>query len=75
MARFRTSARSVDMLGRQQIAGVPTAVSEIFKNAYDAYTLNNLTVILVSGEWLLDPRLVGKKLDVRVTGTKTPALG
>lgn len=37
MARFRTSARSVDMLGRQQIAGVPTAVSEIFKNAYDAY--------------------------------------
>lgn len=37
MARFRTSARSVDMLGRQQIAGIPTAVSEIFKNAYDAY--------------------------------------
>lgn len=37
MAKFRTSARSVDMLGRQQIAGVPTAVSEIFKNAYDAY--------------------------------------
>src|SRR5688572_24254239 len=25
------------MLGRQQIAGVPTAVSELFKNAYDAY--------------------------------------
>jgi signal transduction histidine kinase len=25
------------MLGRQQIAGIPTAVSEIFKNAYDAY--------------------------------------
>lgn len=37
MANFRTSARSVDMLGRQQIAGIPTAVSEIFKNAYDAY--------------------------------------
>jgi|SRR6266545_394362 len=25
------------MLGRQQIAGIPTAVSELFKNAYDAY--------------------------------------
>jgi len=25
------------MLGRQQIAGLPTAISEIFKNAYDAY--------------------------------------
>ena len=37
MARFRTSARTVDMLGRQQIAGVPTAISELFKNAHDAY--------------------------------------
>ncbi|MFB6726258.1 ATP-binding protein [Kribbella sp. NPDC056345] len=37
MAKFLTSARTVDMLGRQQIAGVPTAVSELFKNAYDAY--------------------------------------
>jgi signal transduction histidine kinase len=25
------------MLGRQQIAGIPTAISELFKNAYDAY--------------------------------------
>jgi len=37
MARFGASARAVDMLGRQSIAGVPTAVSELFKNAYDAY--------------------------------------
>lgn len=37
MARFRASARTVDMLGRQQIAGVPTAISELFKNAHDAY--------------------------------------
>lgn len=37
MARFRTRARAVDMLGRQQIAGVPTAISELFKNAHDAY--------------------------------------
>ena len=25
------------MLGRQQIAGVPTAIAELFKNAHDAY--------------------------------------
>lgn len=37
MARFKTRARAVDMLGRQQIAGIPTAISELFKNAHDAY--------------------------------------
>jgi signal transduction histidine kinase len=37
MAKFKARARALDMLGRQQIAGVPTAVSELFKNAYDAY--------------------------------------
>lgn len=28
------------MLGRQQIAGIPTAISELFKNAHDAYADN-----------------------------------
>ena len=37
MAKFKTRARTVDMLGRQQIAGIPNAISELFKNAYDAY--------------------------------------
>lgn len=37
MANFKTSARTLEMLGRQQIAGIPTATSELFKNAYDAY--------------------------------------
>ncbi|NLT07355.1 MAG: sensor histidine kinase [Solirubrobacterales bacterium] len=37
MANFRARARTVDLLGRQQIAGIPTAVSELFKNAHDAY--------------------------------------
>ena len=27
----------MDMLGRQQIAGIPNAISELFKNAHDAY--------------------------------------
>src|SRR6266851_2404588 len=37
MTTFQARARTVDMLGRQQIAGVPTAISELFKNAHDAY--------------------------------------
>jgi signal transduction histidine kinase len=40
MATFRARARAVDMLGRQQIAGIPTAISELFKNAHDAYADN-----------------------------------
>ena len=37
MATFKTRARTLDMLGRQQIAGIPTAIGELFKNAHDAY--------------------------------------
>src|SRR6266567_598488 len=37
MAIFKARARALDMLGRQQIAGIPTAISELFKNAHDAY--------------------------------------
>ena len=34
---FQTQARAIDHLGRGQIADCPTAVSELWKNAYDAY--------------------------------------
>ncbi|MFT6091291.1 ATP-binding protein [Sulfitobacter sp.] len=34
---FSTRARTLDHLGREQIADVPTAISELWKNAYDAY--------------------------------------
>jgi signal transduction histidine kinase len=37
MATFKTRARALDLLGRQQIAGIPTAINELFKNAHDAY--------------------------------------
>lgn len=40
MAKIRTKARALDLLGRQQIAGIPTALSELFKNAHDAYADN-----------------------------------
>jgi signal transduction histidine kinase len=36
-ASIQVRARAVDMLGRQQIAGIPTAIHELFKNAYDAF--------------------------------------
>lgn len=37
MVNFAVRARAVDLLGRQQIAGIPTALHELFKNAHDAY--------------------------------------
>lgn len=37
MAKVAVRARAVDLLGRQQVAGIPTAISELFKNAHDAY--------------------------------------
>lgn len=43
MAKFRVSARTIDLLGRQQIASISTAISELFKNAHDAYA-NNVEV-------------------------------
>lgn len=37
MAQFKTRARALDLLGRQQIAGIPTAINELIKNSHDAY--------------------------------------
>lgn len=36
MARFRTKARAVDLLGKQQIRDEVTAITELLRNAYDA---------------------------------------
>jgi len=37
---FQTKARTVDHLGREQIADCPTAISELWKNSFDAYARN-----------------------------------
>jgi signal transduction histidine kinase len=37
MAGFRTKARAVDLLGKGQIADLPTAITELWRNGYDAY--------------------------------------
>lgn len=46
---FQTRARTIDHLGRGQIADAPTAVSELWKNAYDAYA-RNVALHLFDGE-------------------------
>lgn len=40
--QFRTKARAIDLLGKGQIADLPTAITELWKNGYDAYA-DNLT--------------------------------
>lgn len=37
MAQFRTKARAIELLGKNQIADLPTAITELWKNGYDAY--------------------------------------
>ena len=40
MANFRAKARAVELLGKGQIADLPTAITELWKNGYDAYAKN-----------------------------------
>lgn len=37
MAQFKTKARAIELLGKNQIADLPTAITELWKNGYDAY--------------------------------------
>lgn len=46
---FQTKARTVDHLGREQIADCPTAISELWKNAFDAYA-RNVALDIYGGE-------------------------
>lgn len=47
---FQTRARTVEHLGRGQIADTPTAISELWKNAYDAYATRVALHIFDTGE-------------------------
>jgi signal transduction histidine kinase len=49
---FKTRARTVDHLGREQIADVPTAISELWKNSYDAYA-RSVSLTIFDGEPLV----------------------
>jgi signal transduction histidine kinase len=46
---FQTRARTIDHLGREQIADCPTAISELWKNSYDAYS-RNVSLNIFDGE-------------------------
>ncbi|MBP0904140.1 ATP-binding protein [Mariniflexile gromovii] len=48
--QFRTKARAVDLLGKGQIADLPTAITELWKNGYDAYA-DNLTAEIFKAEF------------------------
>lgn len=47
--QFRTKARAVDLLGKGQIADLPTAITELWKNGYDAYADNLKTNLFKEG--------------------------
>lgn len=47
--QFRTKARAVDLLGKGQIADLPTAITELWKNGYDAYADNLKAEIYLNG--------------------------
>ena len=46
---FRPKARTVDHLGREQIADSPTAVTELWKNSFDAYA-RSVSLRIFDGE-------------------------
>lgn len=46
---FRPKARTVDHLGREQIADSPTAVTELWKNSFDAYA-RSVSLQIFDGE-------------------------
>jgi signal transduction histidine kinase len=77
---FQTRARTIDHLGREQIADVPTAVSELWKNSYDAYAHEvslhiheaqvPMAVILDDGHGMTKQQFLDKWL---VVGTESKA--
>ena len=40
MPQFRAKARAIELLGKGQIADLPTAITELWTNGYDAYAKN-----------------------------------
>ncbi|MEN9868397.1 MAG: hypothetical protein RL748_3987, partial [Pseudomonadota bacterium] len=79
---FKTRARTIDHLGREQIADCPTAISELWKNAYDAYARNvelhifdgkpEVAALVDDGHGMNKSELVEKWL---VVGTESKATG
>jgi len=78
---FQTRARAIDHLGREQIADAPTAISELWKNSFDAYARNaelhlfddgaNVVALVDDGHGMTIDDLINKWL---VIGTESKAI-
>ena len=69
MPKFKTRARAIDMLGRQQIAGTQNAINEIFKNAHDAYARHaRIDFFEDEGTLVIRDDGVGMKMTERSSG-------
>lgn len=79
---FQTRARTIDHLGREQIADCPTAISELWKNSYDAYSREvalhiydgsvTIAALVDNGHGMSRAEFVDKWL---VVGTESKAAG
>ena len=79
---FKTRARTIDHLGREQIADCPTAILELWKNSYDAYARNvelhifdgkpEVAALVDDGHGMNKSELIEKWL---VVGTESKATG
>jgi len=59
MPTFRAKARAIDLLGKGQISDLPTAISELWKNGYDAYGDTLEAFLYLNGyEDIADPLFV-----------------
>ena len=65
MPQFRAKARAVDLLGKGQISDLPTAISELWKNGYDAYG-DALAVMKISKNHFLYCKMMQKGCHVKI---------
>lgn len=80
MPQFRAKARAVELLGKGQIADLPTAISELWKNGYDAYGDNLEAFLYLEGYQDFDDALFvlsddGKGMDTEDILNKWFVLG
>ncbi|WP_168735959.1 ATP-binding protein [Cohnella fermenti] len=80
MARFRTKARAVDLLGKQQIRDEITAVSELLRNSYDADAMeglihidsvNNYIIVWDDGDGMDEKDIIENWLTIGTYSKKT----
>ncbi len=71
MANFKTRARTLDLLGRQQIAGIPTAINELLKMPMMPMLITLILIIFVRIIFLLSEMMVSvcQELILKIDGS------